>query len=126
MNNTFDLNDYMLDGLIEDALRGDLHAKSTLVSECRVYQRKRKKPPTKIVDCLRMLRKRITGRSRRDSFLEYLTFSYIRHLRNEGYTWDVITKKYEDRFKAASRKSLETIYYIYLKKYQEYQYSFND
>lgn len=118
----FDLNDYMLDGMIEDALRGDLNARDFLLSECRIYQKKRRKPPEKIINCLRELKKRKKGRSRRDTFLDYLTFSYIRYLQEEGYSWDRIAEKCVERFKiSTSRKTLERVYYSYLPLQEEYE-----
>lgn len=118
----FDLNDYMLDGMIEDALHGDLHARDFLLRECRLYQKKQIKPPEKIINCLRELKKRKKGRSRRVSFFDYLTFSYIRFQREDGYSWDRIEERYATRFKiATTRKTLEEIYYYYLPLYEEYE-----
>lgn len=118
----FDLNDYMLDGKIKDALRGDLNARDYLMQECQLYKRRRKTPPEKIINCLRVLGKRKKGRSRRDTFLDYLTFSHTRYLREEGYSWDRIVGMYERRFGiTTTRKTLEKIYYNYLPQFEEYE-----
>jgi hypothetical protein len=122
--NEFNLNDYMLDGTLEDALWGDLHAKSAILRECRAYQKRGRKPPEKLITCLRNLQQRKRGRSRRDSFMDYFIASHIVYLREEGYKWDKIKKKCDVYFGTSiSRKSLEALYYSHLKKYQAYRAS---
>lgn len=122
----FDINDYMLDGTIEYALRGDPFAKSQLLQKIKQLQLKRKRVPEKILNALKVIKQR-KSRPCRSISLSHFIFDKIEELREDGLTWDEVTEAYNKSGLAKankthlSRKSLEKIYYDLLPAYQEYR-----
>lgn len=131
----FNLDSYMLDGLIENAKRGDLHARNALMRECELYRAKRKRPPQKIRDALQAFKLKNARRGPKSSpiFEDYLIFSYIRGAMSLGMQWEELYKKngkIEDSYKNSSlaktirryidTSALEKIYRAHKNTYKEY------